>query len=443
MSASIAAYKTCSVLSQLVQQGHHVQVVATPNTLAFIGPATLEGLTGRPILTDTFMQGHAMDHIHLIRDADLILLCPASANTLNQMAHGLASNLVTTLFLAHDFKKPFLVAPAMNTAMIKHPITQSSLKTLSSLGITVLGTGAGKLACGETGEGRLLEPDEILKQIDLHLRQKPIRPKILITSGGTQEAIDSMRVLTNLSTGQTGAKMAEALSAAGFEVHYVGATNARRPHFDGLDFSFSSFESLDKILQQLLADHSYLGVIHAAAVSDFHVSKIWSGTNTFKDPSPSLTNPLVTSMAPSAGELVSQDGPGDGPVEDPLKSAKGVFSGKLSSQSPLTIELSPNFKILPRLKTYAKKGSPKIIGFKFTATTDLSKRKGAVDKLFEEGAVDQVVHNDQLNIDKAKGLHRFTVYSPSTSQDLESPAALAHFFIQYFNHESNKGVTTL
>lgn len=172
LSGSIACYKACSVLSRLVQDGHTVQCVASTAALQFIGPATLEGLSGRPLLTDTFTPGRGMEHIELNRWADLTLLCPATANRLNKMATGVADDLLGNLWLTHDFSKPFLVAPAMNTRMWTHPITQKSLATLEQLGLIFLRPEAGPLACGEVGEGRLMEPDALLLALAPYLSQK-------------------------------------------------------------------------------------------------------------------------------------------------------------------------------------------------------------------------------------------------------------------------------
>lgn len=408
MSGSIAGYKACHVISQLTQKGNDVQVVATPQTLNFIGPTTIEGLTGKPLLSDAFAISHAMDHIHLARWADLIIVCPATANTINKMAHGIADDLVNTLFLAHDFTKPFLVAPAMNTAMYQHPITQKSLKLLESLGVVVLPTDAGNLACGEVGAGRLLEPDKILKVIEENLKKIPPRPnndttkndiapttskpKILITSGGTQEPIDSMRVLSNLSSGETGAFLADALFDEGFEICYLGATTAKVPQRPCQKYTFKTFNELNTRLEELLKEESFWAVIHAAAVSDFHISKIQSGEATVTDP-----------------------------------------SGKLASDQPLTIELKPNFKILPRIKSYAKAKPPLVIGFKFTATDQLQKRVEAIEKLFSEGGVDLVVHNDISDIDKSKSQHRFTLFTGTKSIPLPHRQALALALIDHLN----------
>ncbi len=165
ITGSIAAYKSAYLISKLVQNGFEVKVVATENSLRFIGSATLEGLTGNKIYVDAFESGEMINHINLIKWADLILVCPASANTINKFANGVADNLLTSLFLAYDFTKPFLIAPAMNTNMYQHPITRESIKKLNKLGIKILPTGEGYLACGDSGSGKLLDPDIIYEQI--------------------------------------------------------------------------------------------------------------------------------------------------------------------------------------------------------------------------------------------------------------------------------------
>ncbi len=166
LTGSISCYKACHVISRLVQAGADVQTVASPAALQFIGPATLEGLTGKPVLSDMWEKGRAMDHINRAREADLAIVCPATANTLNRLAAGLADDLIGALFLAWEHgTKPWYVAPAMNTFMWQHPATQASVKTLTSWGVLMIEPAAGQLACGENGPGRLAEPDEITAEL--------------------------------------------------------------------------------------------------------------------------------------------------------------------------------------------------------------------------------------------------------------------------------------
>jgi phosphopantothenoylcysteine synthetase/decarboxylase len=165
LSGSIACYKSCSVISRLVQSGHDVQTVATASALKFIGNATLEGLTGRTVFSDIFESGKLMGHIDWAKWADLTIVCPATANTISALANGIAVDAIGTLFLAYDLKKPYLVAPAMNQQMWQHPATQRSLEVLKSYGVTVLPTTSGHQACGDVGPGRLLEPEAIYDHV--------------------------------------------------------------------------------------------------------------------------------------------------------------------------------------------------------------------------------------------------------------------------------------
>src|SRR5450432_2042679 len=169
LTGSIAGYKACEVISRLVQLGHTVRAVASESALKFVGAATLEGLTGQRVLTDIFEPGAALEHIQLTRWADAVVVCPCTANTLNKFASGLADDLVGALFLAHDRTKPFLVAPAMNPAMWQHPATQDSLEKLGRWGVRFISVGEGRTACGEVGEGRLAEPEEVIAAIEASL----------------------------------------------------------------------------------------------------------------------------------------------------------------------------------------------------------------------------------------------------------------------------------
>ncbi|MBW7895975.1 MAG: flavoprotein [Opitutaceae bacterium] len=166
LTGSIACYKACTVISRLVQAGVTVQTVATPAALRFVGTATLEGLSGRPVFTDLWAEGQALDHIELARRADLALVCPATANTLNQLAAGLAHDPVGTLFLAWELdKKPWWVSPAMNHRMWEHPATAASLARLREWGVQVIDPVEGPHACGESGSGRLPEPEAIAAKV--------------------------------------------------------------------------------------------------------------------------------------------------------------------------------------------------------------------------------------------------------------------------------------
>lgn len=173
LTGSIACYKACAVISRLTQAGVDVQTVATQAALRFVGTATLEGLSRRPVFTDVFEPGRALDHIELARAADLALVCPATANTINRLSAGLADDPVGTLFLAWEMKdKPWWIAPAMNARMWEHPATTASLEKLRSWGVRVLEPMEGPHACGEGGPGRLLEPEQIVAEVLAALGKK-------------------------------------------------------------------------------------------------------------------------------------------------------------------------------------------------------------------------------------------------------------------------------
>jgi phosphopantothenoylcysteine decarboxylase len=166
LSGSIACFKACSVISRLTQSGVTVQTVATPAALRFVGAPTLEGLSGRSVFSDLWAPGHALDHIELARAADLALLCPATANTLNRLANGLADDPVGALFLAWELKdKPWWIAPAMNARMWEHPATAASLEKLRAWGVRILDPIDGPHACGEGGAGRLADPEQIAADV--------------------------------------------------------------------------------------------------------------------------------------------------------------------------------------------------------------------------------------------------------------------------------------
>ena len=166
LTGSISCYKACEVISSLKKKNHAVKTVASPSALRFVGEATLEGLTGERVSTNTFQSGEMMSHIDLARWADLIIVCPATAHTINHLANGTLEGLIGEIFLANNFKKPFLIAPSMNTEMLMHPATQKSLNTLESMKAVILETDTGPLACGEVGYGRLLAPEKILERIE-------------------------------------------------------------------------------------------------------------------------------------------------------------------------------------------------------------------------------------------------------------------------------------
>lgn len=352
-TGSIAAYKACDVVSRLGQRGHRVRCVATPSALRFVGPATLEGLTGSPVVSEIFASGHALDHINLTRWADAVVVCPATANTINRFAAGLADDLPGALFLAHDRTKPWLIAPAMNPAMWGHPATAAAVEKLESWGVRFLPVGEGRTACGETGEGRLAEPDALVAAIEASLVRPAKRLRVLVTAGGTAEPVDGVRVLTNTSTGGTGAGIATLLARRGHDVVLLRAKSALPADGPCREETFVTFAELDAALRRELGRGGFDAVIHAAAVSDYGVD--------------SITVP--DGVVPAGSDL------------------------KIGSGHAPLLRLRPN----PRLVDGLRALSPtplKLVAFKLTRGAGADETAGAIAKLFAHSGADYVVHND-------------------------------------------------
>jgi phosphopantothenoylcysteine synthetase/decarboxylase len=165
LTGSIACYKACIVVSRLVQEGFKVKTICSANALKFIGKATLEGLTHNPVYVDTFEEKFALEHVEIVKWLDLAIICPATANIINKLAAGIGDDYISTTFLAFDLSKPYLIAPAMNKNMYEHPATVRSMRVLKEWGVKVLGAGTGYQACGDKGPGRLLEPEELYREI--------------------------------------------------------------------------------------------------------------------------------------------------------------------------------------------------------------------------------------------------------------------------------------
>jgi phosphopantothenoylcysteine decarboxylase/phosphopantothenate--cysteine ligase len=385
MSGSIAAFKAAQVISRLVQEGHEVQAVLTASASRFIGAATLEGLTGRAPLADLWEAGRAMEHIHLTRWADRAVLCPASANTVAKLAHGLADDLVSALALAWPAEKPFFVFPAMNTVMFKAAATQDNLRTLRARGFHITEPAAGNLACGETGEGRLPEPEDILRVLSAGggapAAGSAVAPvaaataskgRVLITAGATREPIDGIRFIANVSTGQTGATLADLLAERGWSVTYLHGQGARLPDHAAHRVAFRDFQDLDRKLRAELDQRDYKAVVHSAAVSDYSVE----GANS---------------------------------------------KVKLESGQPLQLTLKPNPKLLPRLKSYSRDKAIRVIGFKLTLNTDPAAR--AVEMLGEN--VDAVVANEWSQVERDRSGHPGTVVTPGSQKPFHTLQELA------------------
>jgi phosphopantothenoylcysteine decarboxylase / phosphopantothenate---cysteine ligase len=221
ITGGIAAYKAAELTRLLVKAGAMVDVVMTEAATHFVGAVTFQALSGRDVWTSLWSaEDRSMAHIDLTRGADAVLVAPATADFLARLTHGMANDLLTTLCLARDC--PLLVAPAMNRQMWEQPATQRNVAQLAADGVTVLGPAAGEQACGEVGEGRLLEAQELFDALTAFLQPKPLAgKKVLLTAGPTFEALDPVRGLTNTSSGKMGFALARACAEAGAEVTLV------------------------------------------------------------------------------------------------------------------------------------------------------------------------------------------------------------------------------
>jgi len=225
LSGGIACYKAAELCRAMVKEGATVQVVMTEAAAQFITPVTMQALSGRPVFDSQWDRrpDNNMAHIQLSREADAVLIAPASAEFMAKLLHGRADDLLSLLCLARPIASvPLLIAPAMNREMWAHPATQRNVAQLRADGTYVLDVGAGEQACGEQGDGRMLEPQEILEELIAHFQPKLLQgQRVLITAGPTFEALDPVRGISNLSSGKMGFAIARAAREAGAQVTLV------------------------------------------------------------------------------------------------------------------------------------------------------------------------------------------------------------------------------
>ncbi|WP_133128492.1 bifunctional phosphopantothenoylcysteine decarboxylase/phosphopantothenate--cysteine ligase CoaBC [Legionella nagasakiensis] len=264
----IAAYKSAYLVRELTRLGASVRVVMTASAQQFITPMTLQALSGHEVRCELFdaQAEKAMGHIELARWADYLLIAPASANCLAKLAHGLADDLLSTLYLVAEV--PVIVCPAMNRSMWAHEATQANRVLLERRGVIIVGPEEGSQACGEHGFGRMSEMHGIIDALRLYeVRQLLLGKQVMITAGPTQEAIDPIRYISNRSSGKMGYALAQAALMAGAEVTLVSGPSALSPP-EGVDFHniHSAEEMLDKVMHHLKSDMIFIGT---AAVADY------------------------------------------------------------------------------------------------------------------------------------------------------------------------------
>ena len=288
ITGSIAAFKAAELASQLTQMGALVDVILTPAAEKFITPLTLQSVTGRHAYTEPDLWGgeaHVL-HVGLGHSADLLVIAPCTANTLASLAHGRADNLLTITALAA--RCPLLLAPAMDGGMLDHPATQANLETLLRRGAYIAGPAEGHLASGLLGRGRLIEPPELIGHIRLLLGRKGAlaNRKIVISAGGTQEALDPVRVLTNRSSGKQGYALAQAAIDAGAEVTLISAPAVLTPPVGASLVPIQrAREMLDVVLREASGADA---LIMAAAVADFRPRHVASDKMKTRDGIPQV-----------------------------------------------------------------------------------------------------------------------------------------------------------
>ncbi len=275
VTGGIAAYKSATLASALKKQNANVHVVMTKNATEFIAPLVFETLTNNRVSIDTFDRNFEYDvkHISLAKAADLIVVAPATANFIAKASNGIADDMLSTVVLAA--KCPKVVVPAMNTAMYENPITQDNMQKLSAYGWKILEPTSGLLACGDTGKGKMMEPEDILKYIILELghAKDMIGRKVLVTAGPTREAIDPVRYITNHSSGKMGYALAEACAMRGADVTLVsGPTNLDAPAGVKVIDVVSSKEMHDAVLEHA-AEVDF--IFKAAAVADYTPATVY------------------------------------------------------------------------------------------------------------------------------------------------------------------------
>jgi phosphopantothenoylcysteine decarboxylase / phosphopantothenate---cysteine ligase len=273
VGGGIAAYKAAELARLLMQAGHEVQAIMTAAAEEFVRPLTFAALTGRKVLTDLFAIESAIEHISVAQEHELLVIAPATADLMGKLAHGLAGDFLSTLYLA--FTGPVVLAPAMNVNMWQHPATQANFEILRKRGHRIVEPASGYLACGMTGPGRLADPETIAQAIESETRKRRDLDSevVLITAGPTQEPLDPVRYISNRSSGKMGYALAEAAAARGARVVLVSGPVHLPPPRGIVEVVpvRTAVEMRDKVFENL-ADATI--VIKAAAVADFHLSRV-------------------------------------------------------------------------------------------------------------------------------------------------------------------------
>ncbi len=283
VTGSIAAYKTASLASALKKLHADVHVLMTQNAVNFINPITFETLTGNKCLVDTFDRNfeYSVEHVSLAKKADVVMIAPASANVIGKIAHGIADDMLTTTVMACGCRK--IVAPAMNTNMFENPIVQDNMKILEKYGYEVISPAVGYLACGDTGAGKMPEPELLLEYIlqEIACEKDMQGLNVLVTAGPTQEAADPVRYLTNHSTGKMGYAIATVCARRGASVTLVsGPTALKKPQFVRTVEITTAKEMFEAVAGRAAEQDI---IVKAAAVADYRPKSVSSEKMKKKD----------------------------------------------------------------------------------------------------------------------------------------------------------------
>ncbi|MDE7436474.1 MAG: bifunctional phosphopantothenoylcysteine decarboxylase/phosphopantothenate--cysteine ligase CoaBC [Lachnospiraceae bacterium] len=310
VTGSIAAYKAAALASMLKKLDADVHVIMTKNAEQFISPITFEALTGNKVIDDTFDRdsGYHVTHIAMAAEADLVMIAPASANVIARLACGIADDMLTSTMLA--CRAPMFVAPAMNTHMFDHPATQANLKRMKELGYRVIEPASGYLACGDTGRGKMPEPEVLLDYIlqELACEKDMEGRRVLITAGPTREPIDPVRYITNHSTGKMGYALAENAIRRGAQVTLVtGPVNLSRPRFAHRVIETTTAEEMYRAVAEAFPEQDI--VVMAAAVADYRPASVASEKMKKSDKDLALelerTTDIIASLAEcKAGQFI-------------------------------------------------------------------------------------------------------------------------------------------
>lgn len=274
ITGGIAAYKSAALTSLLIKSGADVQVIMTEHAREFIAPLTFEALTNRRCLTDTFDRNHeySTEHVALAKEADAVLIAPATANVIAKIAHGVADDMLTTTVLACGCPK--IIAPAMNTRMYENPATRENMDTLKRYGMTVIEAASGRLACGDVGAGKMPEPEELLQYVLMACacEKDMTGMRVLVTAGPTRELLDPVRYITNHSTGKMGYSIAKLCALRGAEVTLVsGKTSLTPPMF----VEVVPVVTAEDMFREVTARSAGMDIIiKAAAVADYRPKNV-------------------------------------------------------------------------------------------------------------------------------------------------------------------------